>query len=654
VRICFVGKYPPIQGGTSSESYWAVRGLAEAGHQVYVVTNAAEVEPAYRIELEPADAEHLEPTFAGGGAVRVFRPEHAGRRLSHIPMANPFVSKLAGLATQVVREFDCEVIVGSYYEPYGVAASLAANWTGTPILLQHAGSDLDRLMRVPELATVYREMLTAADGVITRPNLYARFVGLGVRPEALRPGPPFAMPPYFSPDAVAMTADEINRLAETAPGGPQPDRPFDAGVPTIGMYGKPGEFKGTYDLVAALGIVRAAGLDFNLLLLSGSSQDQRLTAAIEAAGIGDRTWRLPFVPHWRVAGFIRACTAVCFLERDFPVPIHGPVVPHEVLSTGTCLVLSGEIHGKQRGRDLLIDGDNLILVDDPKDRETLAKKIRAVIERPDLAAGIGSRGRLVAAEFAAYEEFVSAWEALLVSVVDKTGGPEARSLADALAAGVPWARSLLGGEFDGLVVEFGVEWGGGPVPDRGAELPAAAAFCSFLESRTTGGVRDAARYQRARLWAMRHDAEQTHLRPVGDVLRGRPLTLETIGDLYPFRGVPVRVERFEYDVTPLFCQSDGPAVTDAAALSREPLTIGFARLPNLAPAELRVNEATVGLLERCDGRMRTDELIEWLGGRYAKPPAARDIVATLGGLYASGVLAFTDAAIAAAPLTHGQ
>jgi hypothetical protein len=108
VGICFVGKYPPIQGGVSAETYWAARGLAEVGHEVFVVTNAAEVDEGYRIRLAPADAQQLAPTVANGGAVRIFRPEpSSGRRMGHIPMANPFVTKLAGMATQVVREFSC-------------------------------------------------------------------------------------------------------------------------------------------------------------------------------------------------------------------------------------------------------------------------------------------------------------------------------------------------------------------------------------------------------------------------------------------------------------------------------------------------------------------------------------------------------------------
>jgi len=491
-------------------------------------------------------------------------------------------------------------------------------------------------------------MLISAATVITRPNLYPRFLGLGVRPEALRTGPPFAIPPQFTPDATPMPADEIARLS---------GRPYRPGVPTIGMYGKPGEFKGTYDLVAALGSLHADGLDVNLLLLSGSSQDERLTAAIDAAGIANQTWRLPFIPHWRVPGFIRACTAVCFLERDFPVPIHGPVVAHEILSTGTCLVLSGEIHSRQRRRDDLVDGDNLVLVDDPKNRDVLAKKLRALIEQPEAAAEIAARGRRFADGFPPFSDFMAVWDDLVTAVVrpatTDSPVPAPQPLADALATALPWARRLLGDAYDSLVGEFGEEWPGASATDSAAAVRLADGFCEFLERRTTGAFRDAARFQRARYWSLRDDG-QPNRRPLGDALHGRLLTLDTIRDLYPVRGVPVRVERFEHDVTPLFCVTGAPPVTGPAELEARTTTVAFARLANLAPTELRIGESTLRLLERCDGSVSTAGLIEQLGNDHPGASVEPTVVTALGRLFASGVLAFAAAPTAPATLASGR
>src|SRR5437660_5118294 len=107
MRICLVGKYPPIEGGVSAQAFWAARGLAERGHEVFVVTNATEVEPEFRVQLEPDDFSFLTPEFPNGGAVRLCQPEPSSRRMTHIPMSNPFVSKLAGMAARVVEGFGC-------------------------------------------------------------------------------------------------------------------------------------------------------------------------------------------------------------------------------------------------------------------------------------------------------------------------------------------------------------------------------------------------------------------------------------------------------------------------------------------------------------------------------------------------------------------
>ena len=142
-RICLVSKYPPIQGGVSASSYWTARGLAERGHHVDVVTNAHEVIPEYRLLLEPRDSSWLEPRFpVTGGSVRVQQTQPFGPSTYYISPANPFVSKLAGLAIDVIRD-GAEIVIARYFEPYGVAGYLAAQATGAKLVLSHSGSDLD-------------------------------------------------------------------------------------------------------------------------------------------------------------------------------------------------------------------------------------------------------------------------------------------------------------------------------------------------------------------------------------------------------------------------------------------------------------------------------------------------------------------------------
>jgi glycosyltransferase involved in cell wall biosynthesis len=607
VRICVIGKYPPIQGGVSAQTYWAARGLAERGHRVYVVSNAADVEDTYRIHLDGADPADFAPSYPGGGAVRVFGPE-AGRRLGHIPMSNPFVSRLAGLATEVVREHGCTVIVASYLEPYGVAGFLASRWTGVPLIVQHAGSDLERLMRQPELAVTYREVLRAATAVITVPAVADRFRAFGVPAGAIRMAPPYAMPAsLFNPDAPPLPATRIARLAAQLAGGPE--RPFDPSRPTIGMYGKAGETKGTFDLLAACQALLGEGLEFNLLMLTGPGG----LAAVRAAGdeLADRAWVLPFLPHWQVPQFIRACTAVCFLERDFPIAIHGPTVPREVLSCGTCLVVSGEIERKQAFRERLVDGTNVVVVPDPKDRAALAERLRPLLDKPALAAEIGARGQAIAEEFPAFARFVDAWEALLGVRPDPLAPElEAGSAGQRIERLAPWIRAVLGEVTDRWIDRFLAE----PAPPEEADTDRVDGFCRFLAADPPSHVdpvllADLIGYQRARLWAGRDDGGWSS--PV-------PLTVPAGDGQRPARrpvpAVALRVERFAYDVVPVFCGTApvADAVRDAV---RRPTVVCFARQPNLAPSETRLNETTAALLELCDGQRTTAQIAGVLADR---------------------------------------
>src|SRR5258705_3155661 len=42
-------------------------------------------------------------------------------------------------------------------------------------------------------------------------------------------------------------------------------------------------------------------------------------------------------------------SAVCCLEQDFPIGVHSPIIPREVLTSGTCLV--GSASGPRRSEE---------------------------------------------------------------------------------------------------------------------------------------------------------------------------------------------------------------------------------------------------------------------------------------------------------------
>lgn len=376
MRLCFVGKFPPIQGGVSRINFWDAHALSGLGHEVHVVTNAPEVEEPYRIDErfyagQPGDDPRGRP------GLTVHAP--SGRRLHHIPYATPYVSRLAGLTAYVASETACDLIYGFYLEPYGVAAHLASRWTGIPYGLRHAGSDVGRLGRDRDLGITYTAIAQDADfwldiSVAMRRGWRLR----GVNPDDFHTIGRYSLPTdYFRPDATPMRLAELGR--------------FDPAAPTIGMYGKLGEVKGTFDLLAAFAKARGAAGRGNLVLVSSGPVTELERFRAMAGELGVEPLILPFMPHWKVPSFLAACDAVAFLERDFPIDIHRPTVPREILACGRCLIVSEEVADYQSYAHLLDDGVNHLRAD-PHDTEALAALIEPILRDPARAREIGRNG----------------------------------------------------------------------------------------------------------------------------------------------------------------------------------------------------------------------------------------------------------------------
>lgn len=407
LRVGLVGKYPPIQGGVSKSNFWLARALADAGHHVHVISNSLEVEPNYRMYLEPDDLEmfHYRPEPDSGGKVVFHSCSPFTSVPNYIPWANPFVTKLSGMLINLIRQEKLDILYSVYLEPYAVAGHLASSLTGIPHIVKHAGSDFYSIRKYPDMAPMLNAVLTHADAVFTSPSAKKEMRRTGVKEERIVVGAGENFPGHlFHPSARPLNVNHLlQRLREL-------DKPsfnsimgwhsneFPAELPTIGIYGKQGETKGSYDLVKALGQLAKDGEKFNFLAMVGGNHMQQFRECVQQSEIEERTWLLPFLPHWKVPAFIRACTAVCFLERDFWLEQHAPGIPREIMSCGICLVGSEEALKKLVGARKLIDGENVYMVRKPQDINSLAMVLRNVIQNPRQAIEIGKAGMRVIAE----------------------------------------------------------------------------------------------------------------------------------------------------------------------------------------------------------------------------------------------------------------
>jgi glycosyltransferase involved in cell wall biosynthesis len=693
IKACFLIKYPPIEGGVSVRGYWTAREMAERGHHIFVITNANEVEDDYRIYMDEDDRDWYEPSFEDtGGFVKVRHTQPFSDAMMHIPEANPFVAKLASVATQVIRKHGCDVIYAHYLQPYGLAAYLASQWTGVPYIVKHAGSDLGRLMKQRDLTTAYREVLKAADCVWSGLSEKEPFLAMGVREERLWINRAAKLPDIFNNQGsqldlngflaklATIHSDHVkNVLINTGE--------IDFSKPTIGIYGKVGEIKGSFDLLAALGILKGQGLNFNFLALTQGKGLENFKRAIREHDLQDRAWTFPFIPHWKVPGFIRACTAVCFLERDFPIGFHGPTVPKEVFACGTCLIVSEEIAEKQpRIKERFVDRENVLIADDPKDHTDLARQLRFVIEDPERARRIGEEGHRLFREFEVLTPFrdrplktyVEGFEEKLMEIrekrkLDRLESPDSREKLESLRrerlkARLPYTSALLAGRWNELVSRYCNDQR--TIPEN--QFIDATRLCAFLES--SAGVQasdgnhlpDVLKYERTRnsLFAdinggpaaLTPSGDERIKAPFGGISRKQQTRrvpagivrkrFDDVRSLKPVRARGVHVESFGCDLRRLLSyMRQGKALDEVQS---EKTFVLFKKELNFVNLELQISEATKNLIELCDGDHTIEAIIADVDrSQYPKPELDRDsmkndVLESIRELYAKGVIRSSD------------
>jgi glycosyltransferase involved in cell wall biosynthesis len=394
MRVCIVGKYPPIEGGVSCLVRQTCWDLHRAGHDVHVVTNADEIEPGLRM-LSPRGSSEPDPWPVS--STRAYSPRN------QIPSSPAYASRLFGLGRAAVEKVRPDFLVGWYLEPYGVVAAQLAKAFDLPLVLIHAGSDIGFLARVDhDLAQSFRWAVEQADAVVTsgHPESREQLTMLGVKAEQLLPLP--GGHPLEDRFRRAPHKIDVAELVRFAPRSHDRNRrPPDAGAPIIGSYGKVGESKGSYDLIESLDRLARRGIPFTFLN-SAAGAPERLSAYHRALAehprLAERTWVLPPLAPDLIPDFIRACSVVTFLERKFTVKNHTPHVPREVMASGSCLVVSAEVAQQPFYRNMIFPGITALVVRDPRDTAELAATLEQALTVPGLARTFARLGKVASDE----------------------------------------------------------------------------------------------------------------------------------------------------------------------------------------------------------------------------------------------------------------
>jgi glycosyltransferase involved in cell wall biosynthesis len=384
MRICFITKYPPIQGGVSSRAYWQAKALGTLGHEVHIVTNSLEVEDDYKEIFDITDPDFLPNNV-------FLHSTSADSNPWHIPFSHAYSERLANLAIDVIRQYDIQVIESNFILPYGIAGNIAKSITGIPQILRHAGSDIGKLFASSSYSSLFKYIFQHVDMILTYPQLKELFISMGISEHRISIDDKVIVDiTAFNPDVKPFSLLEYSNKF--------------SGYPILTYIGKINYYwksKGLMELVEAAKDIKE---DFLLLFFSNGKGLREFQLFLEEKGLADKSLFLNFLPPWSIPSVIKLSTCVVIPERDFPIQYHIPILPKEVMAVGKCLILGKEIaYDQYYGK--LIDKENVLLVD-PKDISSFRNLIEFVIRNPTKAEEIGRNAFNTSKTVNNFNEFV--------------------------------------------------------------------------------------------------------------------------------------------------------------------------------------------------------------------------------------------------------
>ncbi|MGA8025510.1 MAG: glycosyltransferase [Bryobacteraceae bacterium] len=606
-----IGKFPPIEGGVSMHQYWCAHSLARLGHQIHVITNAREVESQFRMCMRPDDWQRCEGEYPSGGYVRVHWTDAYDERQRHIPWHNPYATKLASLAAQVLQDYDLELIFSYYLEPYGVAGYLASQITGRPHVVKHAGSDAGRLLLHPQMGVLYEHIFRTAARIVTGGVMANRLRELGLTDQQLFLRDDFRVPQdVFRPVGEALDLETFLNQQGEASALLTPDGPVSP--PFVGVYGKLGEAKGTFDLLQSVKRLRSQGVIFTLVVLGRGfpRSEDRFRRLVAELGLRDCVLQLPFLPHWRIPDFIRMCQAVCFLERDFPISFHAPTVPREVFACGKCLIASSEVLNRQLLPERLIDRYNCLAVNDVRDQDVLSAALNTAIRDPARAEAVGKRGYEYSLLTEEMRRFPKNYESLFAGLLklDDVADSTTHSIPALVKDKFQWSRQIVE-SLPANERERILQTSASHDTEESWALSVYAGVLDFMETKgLQPGILVEAMRMELRLAGIFEDqvtSEPSLFRLETDRI---PVLDEEIDCLYPIKAAGLRVEEYTYDSREMLqARSEGQLPLWAAQNSSR---VALLRSGNGSSYRLFwLSTVLDHLLDLCDGSRTVRDLI---------------------------------------------
>lgn len=198
VHVLFIGKYPPIQGGTATAAYWRNKELQKQDMSFEVIT------------CIPANNEYLTDYAIKNDHEHLLCEKTAW----HIPYSQLFSEQLVSKALEIAEQQQVDVVEGNYLFPYGFAAYVVSKIINKPLILRHAGSDLYRISDHSMFTMLLKEMALHAKVIVTNRESEGKWKRICDRARTIVSGRYVPDPAYFNDGGAHEEAAFLGKVTE--------------------------------------------------------------------------------------------------------------------------------------------------------------------------------------------------------------------------------------------------------------------------------------------------------------------------------------------------------------------------------------------------------------------------------------------------------
>lgn len=365
MKVCILSRYPPMEGGVSSSTYWISKWLGKSGVKTIVVSNSWSCSKNIREYINIDEISFLQPKNVTLYATNPFITKGNELKDSGIE------SHLLSLGLEAYEKEGFDVIFGFYLIPYGVAAWGLSKKTNLPLVIKHAGSDFYRIRKGSYiyLVDLFKDSKFVLSSLKEAEEMFGKDKIVNLR---------VSVPPEFN--VSVKPAFQFNE-------------------PTIGIIGKYGPYKRIYELTRAL---ERMDTKYKLFILCDAEGKSKLESIISRE-VKKKTVFMNFTAPWNMPSIYKSIDILYCGEKGFVIEEHFPLIPLEGMSSGRCVLMSDELFKKYSKIFNLQEGVNVVKVDstNPKD---IKRSLEHLLEDESQIKLIGKEAAKI--PNASYQEYI--------------------------------------------------------------------------------------------------------------------------------------------------------------------------------------------------------------------------------------------------------